>query len=138
DRLRALLRTCDNDAEQLAQLLAALLPRRDQWLRHFAGRSTAELRSELEGALQRLVDDEIAAVAAASPATIFHELAPLLRHAAGAAADPLRTQLEPWLVLEAPPPSGPAALAAWRGVAALLLTQQGEWRKRITKTEGFG
>src|SRR5690606_41855022 len=36
DRLRALLRTCDNDAEQLAQLLAALLPRRDQWLRHFA------------------------------------------------------------------------------------------------------
>ena len=65
-------------------------------------------------------------------------LAPLLRHAAGAASEPLRTTLAPWLALERPPPSGAVALAAWRGIAALLLTKQGEWRKRVTKPEGFG
>jgi hypothetical protein len=30
------------------------------------------------------------------------------------------------------------ALAAWRGIAALLLTKQGDWRKRVAKPEGFG
>ena len=60
-------------------------------------------------------------------------LAPLLRHAAGAASDSLRTTLAPWLALEQPPPSGAVALAAWRGIAALLLTKQGEWRKRVAK-----
>jgi ATP-dependent exoDNAse (exonuclease V) beta subunit len=139
ERLRALLRACDNDAERLAQLLAALLPRRDQWLPRFAGQTPRTLRVELEGALQRLVDDELATAAALCPATLFHELGPLLRHAAAAATDDdLRARLEPWLALERPPLGGPAALEAWRGIAALLLTKDGDWRKRITKSEGFG
>ena len=54
------------------------------------------------------------------------------------ASDGLRATLAPWLALERPPPSGPVALAAWRGIAALLLTKQGEWRKRVAKPEGFG
>jgi ATP-dependent exoDNAse (exonuclease V) beta subunit len=62
----------------------------------------------------------------------------LLRHAAGAANDGLRGALAPWLALDRPPQSGPLALAAWRGIAALLLTKQGEWRKRVAKPEGFG
>ena len=36
-----------------------------------------------------------------------------------------RHALEPWLALDRPPPSGHVALAAWRGIAALLLTKQG-------------
>ena len=62
--------------------------------------------------------------------------APLLRHAAGAASDGLRATLAPWLALDRPPTGGPVALAAWRGIAALLLTKQGEWRKRVAKPEG--
>jgi ATP-dependent helicase/nuclease subunit A len=136
--LRTLLLGVDNDTERLEQLLAALLARRDQWLQDFAGVDATALRPALEGALQRLVDDEVAVAAAACPAAVLEELAPLLRHAAGAAAEALRARLAPWLAIERPPHEGPLALAAWRGVAALLLTKEGEWRKRITRAEGFG
>lgn len=137
DALRTLLADLGNDCEQLEKLLAALLPRRDQWLHVFAADESA-LRSALEGALQRLVDDELAAVAALCDETLLDELAPLLRHAAGFAADALRAELAPWLAIERPPDAGPLALAAWRGIAALLLTKDGDWRKRIAKPEGFG
>jgi ATP-dependent helicase/nuclease subunit A len=136
--LRTLLRGVENDAERLEQLLAALLPRRDQWLQHLAGPDEAGLRRALEGALQRLVDDELAAAGATCPTAVLEELAPLLRHAAGSATESLRARLTPWLAIRQPPRAGPLALAAWQGVAALMLTKGGEWRKRITKSEGFG
>ena len=138
--LRTLLRDVGNDCAQLEQLLAALLPRRDQWLRLLLG-DAAELRPLLEGALQRLVDAEIAAAARLAgfvDPPLLAALAPLLQHAAGAAGEPLRMTLAPWLALERPPPSGAVALSAWRGIAALLLTKQGDWRKRVAKPEGFG
>ncbi len=135
--LRTLLRDVGNDCEQLERLLAALLPRRDQWLRVLID-DTPALRIVLETALQRLVDDELAAVAALCEAPLIGALVPLLKHAAIAASDALRNSLAPWLALDAMPRSGPLALTAWRGVAALLLTKQGEWRKRVAKPEGFG
>jgi ATP-dependent helicase/nuclease subunit A len=136
--LGTLLREVGNDCDRLEQLLAALLPRRDQWLRLLAGEPAA-LRASLEGALQRLVDDELARAAALVDEPVLAELVPLLRHAASAAgAEALRAALAPWLALDRPPPAGAVALAAWRGVAALLLTKQGEWRKRVAKPEGFG
>jgi ATP-dependent exoDNAse (exonuclease V) beta subunit len=135
--LRTLLRDVGNDCDQLERLLAALLPRRDQWLRFLAA-DDAELRLWLESALQRLVDDELAAAAALCGEGLLDSLAPLLRHAAAAAGDGLRATLAPWLALDRPPPSGPLALAAWRGIASLLLTKQGDWRKRVAKPEGFG
>jgi ATP-dependent helicase/nuclease subunit A len=136
--LRVLLRGVDNDAGRLAHMLAALLPRRDQWLTYLANGTLDELRRELEGALRRLVDDELAATAALFPATLRTELPPLLRHAASHAGDAMRAELAPWLALERVPAEGPVAHAAWRGIAALLLTKDGDWRKRIAKPEGFG
>jgi ATP-dependent exoDNAse (exonuclease V) beta subunit len=135
--LRTLLRDVGNDCDQLERLLAALLPRRDQWLRVLAD-GTPALRPALESALQRLVDDEVAVAAALVDAPLRGALVPLLRHAAGTAAEPLRATLAPWLTLDLPPQSGAAALAAWRSIAALLLTKEGDWRRRIAKPEGFG
>ena len=119
--LRVLLRSVDNDAARLVQMLAALLPRRDQWLTYLTTGTAEELRAELEGALQRLVDDHLAATAALCPAHLLSEMAPLLRHGAAHAGDSLRAELAPWSTLEQAPRSGPLALAAWRGIAALLL-----------------
>jgi ATP-dependent exoDNAse (exonuclease V) beta subunit len=102
--LLSLLRDLGNDCEQLEKLLAALLPRRDQWLRLLAA-STDPLRRVLESALQRLIDDELAATAALCDEALLAHLAPLLRHAAGAASDALCAALEPWLALDRPPPS---------------------------------
>ncbi len=36
------------------------------------------------------------------------------------------------------PSSGSLALAAWRGIAAPVVDEGGQWRKSITKREGFG
>ena len=65
-------------------------------------------------------------------------LAPLLRHAAGAANDGAARDVRAVARARAAAAAGPVALAAWRGIAALLLTKQGEWRKRLAKPEGFG
>ena len=65
-------------------------------------------------------------------------LAPLLRHAAGAASDGAARDARAVARARAAAAVGPVALAAWRGIAALLLTKQGEWRKRVAKPEGFG
>jgi ATP-dependent exoDNAse (exonuclease V) beta subunit len=136
--LATLLKGVGNDFGQLERLLAALLPRRDQWLGVLAGAAPDELRGALEGALQRLIDDELVALAQLCPPSLSRRLAPLLRHAASAATAALADTLQPWLGLDTAPREGPLALAAWRGVAALLLTKEGRWRKRITKSEGFG
>jgi ATP-dependent helicase/nuclease subunit A len=136
--LRTLLRTVGNDCEQLERLLAALLPRRDQWLRIVAAGSADELLVELEGALARLVDEELAAAVGAFDTRLIERLAPLLRHAAATANESLAADLAPWLAIDRAPSAAACWLPAWRGIAALLLTKKGEWRKRLTKAEGFG
>jgi ATP-dependent exoDNAse (exonuclease V) beta subunit len=136
--LRELLRSLDNDQAGLERLLAELLPRREQWLGHLAGRDAAELRAQLELALQRLVGDELEALRARWPAAAWSELAALLTHAARHAAAPdVRQAIQTWLA--APAQSAPAAgLAAWRMAAALLLTKAGDWRRQAPKEPGFG
>lgn len=136
--LRTLLRGVDNDCAQLEKLLAALLPRRDQWLRVVAAGTADELLPVLEGGLARLVADELAAATAICDERLLARLAPLLRHAATAANEPLAAMLAPWRALDAPLSTATTTLSAWRGIAALLLTKKGEWRKRLTKAEGFG
>jgi hypothetical protein len=124
DNLRTLLRNVDNDTERLERLLAALLPRRDQWLPRLAGRATAELRAS-SGALQRLVDEGLAGAA------LCRRAAPGARAVAapraGTANDSLRhahkcrdrASAIRWTI----------ALAAWRGVATAP-DQRRRWRKR--------
>jgi ATP-dependent helicase/nuclease subunit A len=139
DSLRTLLRGFD-DLDALEKLLAALLAKRDQWLPRFAKLGTQQLRPVLEAALRRLVDDELAALAPLTEPSLFAELRAAMRQAATYATDAkARTAAEPWLAIDEPPPVTGSALAAWRGAALLLLTRaEGEWRKQITKKEGFG
>ncbi|MDW8131507.1 MAG: UvrD-helicase domain-containing protein [Bryobacterales bacterium] len=54
DRLAGLLLYLDNDTAAMERLLAAMLARRDQWLRHLG-----VAREELEAALARLVSAEL-------------------------------------------------------------------------------
>jgi ATP-dependent helicase/nuclease subunit A len=134
--LRSLLGILGNSIERLEILLAAQLPKRDQWLRHFSG--STNLRAELEAGLRNLVADELRTLASRAPQGLFATLAPLLRQGAGTAANPrVRLTLAPWLEIEAAPDDPDGALEAWRGVACLLLTQQGRWRRDVTKNEGF-
>ncbi|WIM06147.1 MAG: UvrD-helicase domain-containing protein [Candidatus Nitricoxidivorans perseverans] len=122
----------DNDAPRLAGLLAAMLARRDQWLRHALQTSVQE---EAEAALTALVARDLARAAEVLPGRVQESLMPVARFAAANVADdhalaPLRDWTRP-LRAEAD------ELPLWRAVAALLLTDEGTPRKSLNKNMGF-
>jgi len=138
DGVRVLASVFD-DLEQLEKLLAKLLARREQWLERFATANAAALRPLLEDALRRLADDELGTLAPLAEPAVFAELRAALRQVAGhATSDKLLAATGPWLHVEAAPSLKHGSLREWQGAAAFLLTQAGEWRKQLTKREGFG
>lgn len=127
----------DNDVSALEALLANMLARRDQWLRHLAGVQPAEARPVLEGSLRNVIGESLVRLRAAVPAELAHEIVALADHAAlnVDAASPIAACAG----LAALPAAGVEELEAWRGLAALLLTGEGQWRKSggVNRTIGF-
>lgn len=127
----------DNRLDQLQTLIAGMLARRDQWLRHLADPAQPALtRDRLEAGLADLVTAGLAEIAHCFPRDIDAELLELLRYAAENLAgsdSPIRNcaglDALPGLVLTDRP--------AWEGLREFLLTDKGAWRKRITINEGF-
>jgi ATP-dependent exoDNAse (exonuclease V) beta subunit len=137
DSVRVLASVFD-DLAQLEKLLAKLLARREQWLERFAVADAAALRPLLEGALRRLADDELGALAPLTDPAVFGDLRASLRQvAAHATAPKLLAATAPWLAVDAAPPLEHGALREWQGAASFLLTGDGNWRRRLSKTEGF-
>ena len=130
-----LLAHLDNNLPKVEEMLAGLLRRRDQWGRHL--REGAN-RKGLEQALERVVLEALKAVRLAVPATEVGELVDLAGYAAGhLKAVDSASPIVACAGLKALPEATLEALAAWRGIAALLLTNEGEWRKRHDKNSGF-
>ena len=126
--LAALLAHLDNHWERLATLLASLLARRDQWLSYLgAHRDEAASEAYLRAALEALAGD------------VLGDLAARLQPAADTLGPALAWRLAQGEGerLEGMPPPSPEALPAWREFAGVLLTNDGAWRKRVTKTQGF-
>jgi ATP-dependent exoDNAse (exonuclease V) beta subunit len=133
------LATVFDDLAQLEELLADLLARREQWLERFVGADASALRPLLEDALRRLVDDELGALAPLTEPAVLVELRLALRQVAShATSEKLRAATTPWLQAGMALPLKHGSLREWQGAASLLLTQEGEWRKQLTKREGFG
>lgn len=125
----------DNDAVRLKGLLAAMLARRDQWLRHALQTSAQE---EAEAALTELVARDLARAAETLSGRVQEALMPVARFAAANVADlandralaPLRDWTRP-LRAEA------EELPLWRAAVTLLLTDAGTPRKSLTRNMGF-
>jgi ATP-dependent exoDNAse (exonuclease V) beta subunit len=126
------LKHLDNDALRLAELLAAMLARRDQWLRHTLQSQPWE---DAEGALAALVQVDLDRAGRLLPAEVQAPLMPIARYAAGNLPDehPL-AQLRDW---ERPLRAEPGELLLWRGLAVLLLTGQDTPRRKLDKRDGF-
>lgn len=133
-----LLRHLDNDGRRAAGLIADMLARRDQWLRRVGDRDRLR-RETLEAGLANVVRDALVQLCRAVPRELAGEIAynaavaAETLHVAGAQSNILACRelrsLPDVAVIE--------QLELWLGIAELLLTDQGTWRRSITKKQGF-
>jgi len=135
---RRLLAHLDNRAERLCDLLVAMLARRDQWLRHLAGREAGQQKASLENGLKSFAEQALANLEAALPTALRQSLVDLGRFAAGN----LEEQGKPSPIgdlagMTSFPEPGVEVLGRWRGLCDLLLTAGGTFRKRLDKNCGF-
>jgi ATP-dependent exoDNAse (exonuclease V) beta subunit len=142
DAVHEVLLHLDNNTALYVGYLARMLETRDQWL-PFVGTGQTEnpstLRETLEANLRKVVDAHLAQLRDVFPPELLPDLLPLAKYGAdnllvaGKAGHPVAALQE----LTALPAGSADALDAWRGVAALLLTAGGGWRKRVNVNDGF-
>ncbi|NOY62702.1 MAG: UvrD-helicase domain-containing protein [Gammaproteobacteria bacterium] len=134
-----LLAHLDNDLPKVEALLMDMLQRRDQWLRHVLGSERSEVQRErLEAVLRSVVVEALQRVHSAFP---FTQQEPLLRLASLAAGNlkglGVDSQILACLDLQQLPGAALEELPQWLGLAELLLTQGGEWRRKLNKKQGI-
>ncbi|MDP2072209.1 UvrD-helicase domain-containing protein [Methylotenera sp.] len=132
DVVKDALRYVDNDANQLKNLLIAMLEKRDQWLHHAQHEVDAE---QLQSTLRYLVEQELEAIASVFNSRIQYELMPLARFAASQlpCEHPIAL-LRDW---ESTLPTHADALPMWLAVRELVLTKDDKIRARVDKNTGF-
>ena len=139
--LRHLLLSRDNNLGECQRLLARLLERREQWRHIFVlseGSSVdweavrARLEEPFAVEVHRVLG-ELHAVFSAEPALV-DELLTLARYACSCGSESAIALLDGMPAL----PEPHADLAEhWTCVRNFLLTQNGEWRRRVNKKHGF-
>jgi len=133
----------DNNTGIYVDYVARMLETRDQWLSFVGGGASGGeniqvIRDKLEQRISDLIEQRLAAVRDLMPAGLTGQLMSL----AGYAAENIRKSDPDHLlaVLTDPaqlPGTRPEYTTSWSGLAELLLTRDGLWRKRIDKNLGF-
>ncbi len=130
-----LLTHLDNDWPRAHRLLSGMLARRDQWLRHVGHLDRAALELPMQNECSLQIRRVCEALLGTSDRRSADELITLARYAAGNL--PPDSRLSPCADLNGLPEATFERLAAWRALAAMLLTNEGNWRTRFSKLEGF-
>lgn len=136
--IERLLQHLDNDLPKVEGLIAGMLARRDQWMRHLSGGERPQ-REKLQAALVHVIEDALETLHSAIPTDEVPELLTLARfaaenlRAAGAESDILAC-----LDMTELPGTTAADLAKWRGLGSLLVApSSSSWRKTVTTKNGF-
>ncbi|MBA2483065.1 MAG: UvrD-helicase domain-containing protein, partial [Nitrosomonas sp.] len=130
--IERLLAHLDNDMGRIEILLAEMLARRDQWLRHVHGKT----RDELEATLKNIRCDAMDHVFRLFPDSLHDELLALLRYAA---SNHIASRKQSFIItcIDLNRLTADSTIEHWCGVSELLFTKEGEWRKKLTVNEGF-
>ena len=144
DSVREVLRHLDNNTWLYVGYLARMLATRDQWL-PFVGsglidaREASELRHSLELSLAKVVTQHLLQVSNAFPTSMVNELVRLCAYAGEQLANnnAADTPIASLAGISALPGESADALPQWLGIAEMMQTKQGHWRKRVTKNQGF-
>ena len=135
--VRELLRHLDGDWTAARGLLEDMLRRRDHWQHRFTDMGLDEaVRGALEHAFQVERRHVVKRAREAWPPHEANELVALARYAADA-NDAGKVDLSPLRALPELPAEDEAGAAAWACLADFMLTSSGDFRKRVTKNEGF-
>ncbi|WP_111640794.1 UvrD-helicase domain-containing protein [Marinimicrobium alkaliphilum] len=135
--LQHLLRHLDTNMSAAEKLLVSLLAKRDQWLGVMLEAGQQHAREYLEAVLEQVIHEHLDTLAE----SIGHHASDLCLLADKAAANVLEENPESDIrglhgITDLPEP-GPDGLPLWCALANLMLTAGGDWRKRLTKNEGF-
>jgi ATP-dependent exoDNAse (exonuclease V) beta subunit len=140
---RRLLFHLDNDADATIAQLAAMLAKREQWMRVLLVNDPVALRGRLEQALEEEIRGELSTLARAFPLGLVE---PLVTCAAYAARHHPRAEkgalvadaLEAFAAAGGLPPATVEAFPIWRGLAEwLLLAGKAEFRASVNSRNGF-
>jgi ATP-dependent exoDNAse (exonuclease V) beta subunit len=134
----------DTNSSLYIAYLSRMLATRDQWLPFVGGGLVDEgefdeLRTRFEHSLELAVAEHLRRARESVPAELEAELTSLGRYAArqlreaGQVDSPI-LQLE---TLEGLPAADPTTLPQWLGIAEMLVTKQGNLRKRVNRNQGF-
>lgn len=137
DDIARLLKHLDNNVGRAEKLLSDLLNRRDQWVSHvlFVKNSATDAQEYLVGNLLELVHESLNQLHI-QLVPVADELSQLLRFA----GHNRRQESGLWQALEnleLLPGDEIDDLPYWQALANLLLTQDGKWRSRVDKRQGF-
>ncbi len=140
--IERLLLHLDNDLARVEELLADMLARRDQWMRHLADSTEGRRRDRFEAGLKDLIRAALArlrgAWTGALSGELVSELLALARYAGGnLAAAKSDSKIAHCAALRFLPGEDVADLPPWEALAALLLTNEGAWRASVNVKQGF-
>lgn len=132
----------DNNTGAYVAYLSRMLLMRDQWLEITGSgdvRDSTTVRARLESNIADVVRHHLQNVRRRLLETGAEGIAPLGSYAASnliafnKVDHPATALVDRSAIADA----SPEELTAWRGIADLLLTQKGEWRKSINRNQGF-
>lgn len=137
DALACLIQHLDNRLDRVQAMIAEMLARRDQWLRHIGNSQNPQLqRRSLESAFERVVTTLLADLVAQVPKKCELELVTLAKFAGSNMSDQ-QCPIAACANLTVFPGSSISDRSQWEGLAGLFLTKSGNWRKAFTVNEGF-
>lgn len=137
--IERLLQHLDNDLPKVEGLIAQMLSRRDQWMRHLGSGEQPPAREMLEAALAHLIEEALEDLRAAVPADAVRELLALARYAAEnlrVAGTP--SEITACLEMTDLPGATTGEMVKWRGLGSLLVApSSGDWRRTVNAKTGF-
>ncbi|MDG2288753.1 MAG: UvrD-helicase domain-containing protein, partial [Woeseiaceae bacterium] len=134
----------DNNTWLYASYMAQMLGTRDQWL-PFVGtgllsdQDSACIREQFESSLEFAVTDHLQRALSHLSANLYAGLSELLSFAGSSMLDSDNSvsAIRNLANLSELPAPEPQSIQSWQGIAELLLTQKGLFRKKVDKRQGF-
>jgi ATP-dependent helicase/nuclease subunit A len=136
--VQLLFERMENDFSRCETLIAEMLPKRAHWLPYLVGDAAVHLAARVRESLAALVQARLVrGRQLLAPGLLQEGLsigAATARHLEAGGAPPGL-----WCELREPKaaPVPVAGLPQWQALAQLVLTQKGDWRKRLTVQQGF-